>query len=249
MTAIEPTILELDRITAGYHGHTVLRGVSVGVSTGSVVALLGPNGAGKTTLLRVASGLLKPAAGRVSLLGADLTRAAADERVRRGMCLIPEGRGIFRSLSVEENLRLFTPPWAGPDGLERALSAFPALKDRLANQAGSLSGGQQQMLALTRLYLARPRVALLDEVSLGLAPIVVDEIFEALSRLPEDGVSLLLVEQYVNRALRISDHVFVINRGQITFSGKPDLLDEQTLLRGYLQAGSDADTDTSARVS
>jgi len=232
--------LELDSITAGYGRTIVVREASIAVSEGSVVALLGPNGAGKTTLLRVASALLTADSGAVRLFGEDVTGTAPSERVKRGLCLVPEGRGVFRSLTVSENLLLQTPPWVNEDRLELALAAFPVLRDRLKQNAASLSGGEQQMLALARIYLAQPRVVLLDEISMGLAPRVVSSIFEVLRELAGSGTSIVLVEQYVNRALEIADHVYLMKRGRITFSGAPSELDEHTVLRGYLGTDLDA---------
>ena len=229
-----PALLELRGVTAGYGRTTVLREIDITVAAGSVVALLGPNGAGKTTLLRVASGLLSPTRGEVRLLGEDVTRRRAHQRARGGLCLVPEGRGIFPNLSVRENLTLQIPPWQRQAGYDTALEAFPILKERLSQTAGSLSGGQQQMLALSRCFLADPKVVLLDEVSMGLAPRVIDEIFDALANLVRSGVSMLLVEQYVTRALQLADHVYLLGRGQVDFSGTPSQLDEAELLRLYI---------------
>jgi branched-chain amino acid transport system ATP-binding protein len=229
-----PPLLELRGVTAGYGRTTVLREIDVTVAAGSVVALLGPNGAGKTTLLRVASGLMAPTRGEVRLAGEDVTRRRAHQRARGGLCLVPEGRGIFPNLSVRENLILQVPPWKRNAGYDAALEAFPILKERLGQIAGSLSGGQQQMLAISRCFLADPEVVLLDEVSMGLAPRVIDEIFEALANLVSSGVAMLLVEQYVTRALQLADHVYLLGRGQVDFSGPPSQLDEAELLRLYV---------------
>jgi branched-chain amino acid transport system ATP-binding protein len=233
VAAIAPA-LECREVTAGYGRTTVLRSVDLAVPAGSVVALLGPNGAGKTTLLRVAAGLVAPSAGRVLIGLDDVTKHKPFQRTRRGMCLIPEGRGIFPNLSVRDNLRLQVPPWQHEDSFEPALDAFPVLKERLSQRAGSMSGGQQQMLALSRCFLADPKVVLLDEVSMGLAPRVIDEIFAALVTLSRRGVALLLVEQYVGRALSVADHVYLLGRGRITFSGAPAELDEAELVRRYV---------------
>src|SRR5215210_4480450 len=156
-------VLELSGITAGYGRTTVLRDVDVTVEAGTVVALLGPNGAGKTTLLRTAAGLMRPSAGVIRQEGDDVTRRDAVRRARAGLCLVPEGRGIFRSLTVKENLLLQVPPWHKDGGLERAYETFPVLKERNRQVAGTMSGGQQQMLALARAYLADPKLVLLDE--------------------------------------------------------------------------------------
>lgn len=226
----------LDGITAGYGPVTVLRNVSLTVPEQGVVALLGANGAGKTTLLRVASGLLRPNAGRLLVDGVDATRWGPERLAAAGVCHIPEGRGIFRNLTVAENLLLWAPPGAARDAIDRALDAFPILKDRLGQIAGTMSGGQQQMLALARAYAARPRVVLLDEVSMGLAPTIVDEIFAFISRLATEGVGLLLVEQFVTRALGVADYVYLLSRGGVEFVGEPVEFDEEALLESYLGA-------------
>jgi branched-chain amino acid transport system ATP-binding protein len=228
--------LELRAITAGYGSTTVLRDVSLSVAGGTVVALLGPNGAGKTTVLRVASGLLATNSGQVILHGKDITKRKAFERNRDGLCLVPEGRGIFPNLSVAENLRLQVPPWKKGGSIEPALEAFPILKERLRQTAGSMSGGQQQMLALSRCFLSDPKVVLLDEVSMGLAPRIIDEMFQALELLASTGVSLLLVEQYISRALQAADQVYLLGRGRTTSLGSPKGIDEADLMRRYMGA-------------
>jgi branched-chain amino acid transport system ATP-binding protein len=233
-TSDDGIVLALKGIVAGYGRTTVLREVGLAVPKGAVVALLGPNGAGKTTLLRVAAGLLSPSQGRVVINGSDSTRQKPFQRSREGLCLIPEGRGIFPNLSVRDNLRLQVPPWLKQRAIDPAINAFPVLGERLSQTAGSLSGGQQQMLALSRCFLADPQIVLLDEVSMGLAPRIIDEIFAALSALTRTGVSLLLVEQYVTRALNVADHVYVLGRGEVTFSGAPADLDENELMRRYV---------------
>src|SRR3954452_9259413 len=209
-------MFELRDVTAGYGDSTVLRDVTLAVPDGSIVALLGPNGAGKTTLLRVASGLLVPSSGDVMLDDVPLQGDAPNTLARRGVCHIPEGRGIFRSLSVRENLELQS---LRPDGVESATAVFPRLGERLGQIAGTMSGGEQQMLALARAYVQRPKVVLLDEVSMGLPPKVIDEIFEFLLALAAEGVSLLLVEQYVTRALAAPDWVYLLNGGEVVFAG------------------------------
>ena len=230
-------MLELHGITAGYGDFTVLRHVDLTVPDGAVVALLGPNGAGKTTLLRVASGLVVPTRGSVRLDGADLTGRPPNHFVRGGACHIPEGRAVFPSLTVADNLRMFSPDGAA-DALERAVDAFPRLGERLSQIAGTMSGGEQQMLALARAYVQRPKVILVDEVSMGLAPKIVDEIFEFLHRLRGEDVSLLLVEQYVAKALEISDYVLILSRGTIVFAGEPDELRGDDVFEQYLGQGA-----------
>jgi branched-chain amino acid transport system ATP-binding protein len=229
-------MLTLENVVAGYGGTTVLRGVDLVVPDASVVALLGANGAGKTTLLRVASGLLHPTSGRLTLGGEDITRKSPHELVARGVCHVPEGRGIFPSLTVRDNLILQSPKGAEKTAIERAVSAFPRLGERLSQLAGTLSGGEQQMLALARTYVQNPRVILLDEVSMGLAPKIVDEIFDFLALLREQGAALLLVEQYVTRALAIADYVYLLNRGELAFAGEPAELDGTDVFSQYVGA-------------
>ncbi|WP_182379451.1 ABC transporter ATP-binding protein [Nocardioides sp. WS12] len=231
----EPT-LQIEGVHAGYRGARVLHDIDIRVPAGTVTALLGPNGAGKTTLLRVAAGLLRPSAGVLRLDGAEVTRWSASRRARHGVCLIPEGRGVFGGLTVRENLRMMLPA-RGPRGrVDDVLDVFPDLRNRLGQTAGSMSGGQQQMLALARAWLTGPKVVLLDEVSMGLAPLVVDEIFVALDALRSTGVSLLLVEQYVDRALAMADTVHLLDRGRIAFGGPASEIDRDGLLASYLGA-------------
>jgi len=215
------TMLELRGIQAGYGEHTVLRDVSLSVEPGTVVAVLGPNGAGKTTLLRVASGLLRPSAGTVLLDGEDITRARPYARARRGLCHIPEGRGIYPTLTVRENLVLNSRQGHEAASLDRATSAFPVLGGKLRQPAGQLSGGQQQMLSLVRAYLTDPKLVLVDEASMGLAPVVVDQVFEFLGQIAASGTALLIVEQYVSRALALADQVYLLNKGGVVFTGRP----------------------------
>ena len=230
-------MLALDGVTAGYGITGVLSEVYLSVPRSSVVALLGANGAGKTTLLRVTSGLLTPWSGRVVLDGEDVTGLSPDTLSRKGVCHVPEGRGVFPPLSVRENLLLFSRPGEERASLERALEAFPDLSGRLEQAAGTMSGGQQQMLALARAYISGAKVILLDEVSMGLAPIIVDQIFAFLQRVAGEGVSLLLVEQYVNKALAIADYAYILSRGRVTFAGDAAELADEDVFTRYL--GSD----------
>lgn len=229
----DAAVLDLTGVVAGYGGTTVLRDVDLSVRAGEVVALLGANGAGKTTLLRVAAGFLAPTAGSVQLNGGAAPRST-HARARAGLCLIPEGRGVFRDLTVRENLRLQVPPWVGHGDVGAALEAFPVLASRMEQPAGTLSGGEQQMLALSRCFLSDPRIVLLDEVSMGLAPKVVEEIFEALARLTASGVALLIVEQFVAKALSLADRIYLLDRGRVSFSGTPSETDADALMAGYL---------------
>jgi len=231
-------MLELDGIDAGYGDTTVLRNVSLVVPDGAVVALLGANGAGKTTLLRAASGLLPPSSGRIVFDGRDATRERAHRLAKRGLCHIPEGRGIFPTLSVRENLALDAPRGQESAALALAVETFPVLGQRLKLHAGKLSGGEQQMLALMRAYIRKPSIILVDEPSMGLAPLIVDQIFDFLARLAAEGAALLLVEQYVSRALELADHAAILNRGEIAFAGSPDELRETDVFDAYLGAGT-----------
>jgi branched-chain amino acid transport system ATP-binding protein len=227
-------MLELRGVTAGYGSHTVLRDVNLIVPDNAVVALLGPNGAGKTTLLRVASGLLKPSSGRVLVDGVDVTGWPPHRLSQLGVCHVPEGRGIFRALSVKDNIRLQAKDDFKQDPVAAVAEAFPRLGERLAQRAGTMSGGEQQMLALARAYVAGAKTVLLDEVSMGLAPKIIDEIFEYLHRLAAQGAALLLVEQYVARALELADFVFILNKGRVQFVGESDELGEEQILASYL---------------
>ena len=231
-------MLRLEGIRAGYGQATVLRSVTLVVPDGAVVALLGPNGAGKTTLLRVASGLLRPTGGRVVLDGEDVTAAPPQRRRRLGLCHIPERGGVFADLTVAENLRLFARPGREDEAVARAVEAFPALGSRLQQAAGTLSGGEQQMVALSRVHGEESRVVLLDEVSMGLAPKLVDTIFAFLDGLARSGVSLLVVEQYVAKALGIADYVCLLDRGRTAFAGQPAELDSAGLAAHYLGASA-----------
>jgi branched-chain amino acid transport system ATP-binding protein len=227
-------MLELRDVSAGYGSQIVLRDVDLVVPDRSVVALLGPNGAGKTTLLKVAAGLLRTSTGQVLLDGADATPWAPHQRSQAGVCYIPEGRGIFRELSVRDNLRLQAPPGRDREAVERATEAFPVLGQRLRQRAGTLSGGEQQMLALAHAWLSSPKLVLVDEVSLGLAPKLVDQIFDYLHQVARQGTALLLVEQYVSRALALADYVYILKKGRVQLVAEPAQLNDEDILASYL---------------
>jgi branched-chain amino acid transport system ATP-binding protein len=231
-------LLRAENITAGYGETVVLRDVTLNVRPASVVALLGPNGAGKTTLLRTISGLMRPMSGRVWLGDEEITRRPPEFAARAGLCHVPEGRGIFPSLTVRENLILQAKRGAERAGLERIAVLFPELGRRLGQVAGSMSGGEQQMLALARAALSEPSLVVVDEASLGLAPVLVDRVFETFANIAASGTALLIVEQYVPRALEIADTVYLMNRGQVAFAGPADGLDGEELTRRYLGVGS-----------
>jgi len=228
-------MLELRGVDAGYGATTVVRGVDLVVPDGSVVALLGPNGAGKTTLLTVASGLLRPQSGRVLIDHEDVAGRAPERLAASGLCHIQEGRSVFPSLSVADNLRMFAPAGAA-DAIEMAVTAFPRLGERLNQIAGTMSGGEQQMLSLARAYVTKAPLVMLDEVSMGLAPIIVDEIFVFLRRLADEGHSLLVVEQYVGKALALADLVYLVVRGRVVFAGDPRELEGSDIAAHYLGA-------------
>ena len=230
-------MLNLKGIDAGYGATTVLRGVDLVVPRSSIVALLGPNGAGKTTLLRVASGLLRPSRGQLLLDGQDVTGSSPHALCGKGLCHVPEGRGVFPNLTVRDNLVLQSFAGRERESLDRAVSAFPRLGERLDQLAGTMSGGEQQMLALARTYVQSPEIVLLDEVSMGLAPNIVDEIFEFLAVLAGEGASLLLVEQYVTRALAVADYVYLLNRGTVVFAGEATELDADAIAEEYVGSG------------
>jgi branched-chain amino acid transport system ATP-binding protein len=225
-TVLASPALEIAGLESGYENTTVLRNVNLTVPTGEVTALLGPNGAGKSTLLRAISGFLPATKGTISLHGEDVTKQPAHRRFAAGLCHVPEGRGIFRSLTVRENLLMQSQKGKEDEAIERATSAFRILADRIGQQAGTLSGGQQQMLAMASAYVRNPRLVLVDEASLGLAPLVVDEIFDFLHRLTEEGCALLIVDQFVMRALGMATTAYVMRRGEVVYSGSArELLD------------------------
>jgi branched-chain amino acid transport system ATP-binding protein len=228
-------VLALENVGAAYGDTVVLRNFSLVVPRRSVVTLLGPNGAGKTTVMRLVSGTLRPTAGTIAINGVDVTRVSAHKRATKGACLIPEGRGIFRSLSVRENLDLFRPTTSRDISIEHVLEVFPVLAARLSQIAGTLSGGEQQMLALSRAFFAKPDIVLVDEVSIGLAPKIVDQIFEILGHLASEGVSLLIVEQYVRRALDLADTVYLLNRGEVVLQGSTKEIKYDEVADAYLR--------------
>jgi len=226
--------LSLQGISSGYGHATVLRGVSLTVTQGAVVALLGPNGAGKTTLLKTVSGLIRPKSGSVQINGTDATRLSPYRRAALGVCSIPEGRGIFRNLSVRDNLLMQSRKGQEQHSIEQATTAFPILATKLRQRAGTLSGGQQQMLAMAQAYVTDPRLILVDEASLGLAPVIVDEIFDFLHTVTSRGAALLIVDQYVVRALNIATSAYVLRRGEIVYHGDPDELLASNIFERYL---------------
>ena len=231
-----PPILELRDVRAGYGTIEVVHGVSLEVPAGSVVALLGPNGGGKTTLLNVCAGTLASSGGEVWFDGNPVTRLSADGRARRGICTVPEGRGVFPNLSVRENLLMATQVGVPMDRIEEvAFAQFPQLSVRRKQLAGTLSGGEQQMLALARAFATEPKLLLLDELSMGLAPIVVTQLYEKVRELAAGGLSILLVEQFARTALPIADFAAVVLQGVIVHRGSPAEM-EEAVSASYLGA-------------
>ena len=228
------TALSLKGITAGYGRTTIVRNIDLNIKAGSVTALLGPNGAGKSTLLKTMSGLIRPMSGSVLIDGHDVSSLAPNKRANLGLCHIPEGRGIFPSMTVKENLELQAKPGEQSIAIEKGIAAFPILGERLMQRAGTLSGGQQQMLSMARAYTQNPRVILVDEGSLGLAPIVVDEIFSFLAGVAAAGAALLIVDQFVARALALATSAYVMTRGEIVFAGTSAELQRSDVFERYL---------------
>ena len=224
--------LELESVSSGYGRTTVLRNIDLTVPLSSVTALLGANGAGKSTALSTASGLIRPNRGRVRMNGDDVTRLPPSKRARLGLCHIPEGRAIFRSLTVRENLQLHAPSGV-PVAMDEAVEAFPVLGRRIKQVAGTLSGGEQQMLAVARTFVNDPKVVMVDEASLGLAPLVVDAMFEFLMKMRGRGAALLIVDQFVARALSLADKVYVLSLGEIVFTGTPEEFSRGDLFERY----------------
>jgi branched-chain amino acid transport system ATP-binding protein len=234
--------LTISGLTVGYGAIEVLREVSLVVASGTIVTLVGANGAGKTTLLKTIAGILRPWRGTIALEGDEIGGQPSYRVARRGLVLVPEGRGIFGDQTVRENLLLGAiarrsgrDPQSVAADLERCLALFPALRDRLNGMAGGLSGGQQQMLALARGLMARPRALLLDEPSLGLSPLFVRQIFAAIDALRTEGLTIVLVEQMAAQALALADRAYVLERGRIVLEGTAaEVRENPTVLQAYL---------------
>ncbi|KON80373.2 ABC transporter ATP-binding protein [Azoarcus sp. PA01] len=232
------TVLEIRGLTSHYGRIQALHGIDLDVKQGQLVALVGANGAGKTTLLRTISGVQPASGGVVRFGGDDITRLAPEKRVRAGICQVPEGRQVFGPMSIEDNLRLGA--YVRHDreieqDLERMYGIFPILKEKRALPAGTLSGGQQQMLAMARALMGRPKLLLLDEPSMGLAPLLVEEIFRVIRRLKADGITIFLVEQNAHAALAIADIGYVVETGHTILSGPgPELLHDEQVKKAYL---------------
>jgi branched-chain amino acid transport system ATP-binding protein len=233
------SLLALESLEVAYGGIRAVKGIDLEVKQGETVCLIGANGAGKTTTLRAITGLVRAAAGRVRYDGADITALRVHEIARRGLALVPEGRGIFPQLTVDENLAMGAYARSDRQGvggdIERAFTLFPRLKERRQQVAGTLSGGEQQMLAIGRALMSRPRLLLLDEPSMGLAPLMVERIFEVIRAIAAEGVTLLLVEQNARLALEASHRGYVLESGTVSVSGEARaLLDDPRIRQAYL---------------
>jgi branched-chain amino acid transport system ATP-binding protein len=228
-------ILELRNVRASYGPIEVLHGVNLSVGRGEVVALLGPNGAGKSTMIKVVSGLLRPTSGQLIVGGRDVTGAAANALARAGLCTIPEGRGIFPNLTVRENLLMAT--YSGhklSDIEESTYARFPRLSERRTQLAGTMSGGEQQMLSLARALATDPVILLLDELSMGLAPLIVAELYQQVAAIAAEGVSVLVVEQFARTVLGVADQAVLLAHGKVQVAGKASEIGEDVLAGAYL---------------
>ncbi|MGB6119303.1 MAG: ABC transporter ATP-binding protein [Mesorhizobium sp.] len=241
-------MLEVQGVSSGYGKLPVLRDISILVKEREIVVILGANGAGKTTLLRTLSGLISASAGSAKFLGGDILGQPAHRLARRGIAHVPEGRGIFAEQSVQNNLELGAFAWAKgssslmADDLDRVYTLFPDLKTRLKQRAGTLSGGQQQMVAIGRALMSRPKLMLFDEPSLGLAPLIVSSIFETIGQLRDSGIAVLLVEQNARRALALADRAYVLGTGKIIAGGSAaDLAADPLIKKSYLGGFGDGD--------
>ncbi|MDY7101696.1 MAG: ABC transporter ATP-binding protein [Actinomycetota bacterium] len=241
-------ILEVESLQVRYGDVTAVRGVDLAVEEGAAVAVLGRNGAGKSSTLRGIAGATMPSGGAVRVDGVDLAARRADDRVRHGIVLVPEGRRLFPQLSVRENLAVGAylhklRPAALEQEIERVTQHLPRVRERLDQQAGSLSGGEQQLVAIARALMARPRILMADEPSLGLAPVIVDSIYELFRALLQDGLTLVVVEQYVGVALALVDHALVIDRGAVALAGPAaELAESPDLWRVYLSGSEEEPT-------
>lgn len=233
------SLLEISNLQVAYGGIQAVKGISLRIDLGETVALIGANGAGKTTTLKTIAGLLKPTGGQLNYAGLDLRRMASHQLISKGLALVPEGRGVFPRLTVTENLLMGA--YHRNDkadiaaDLEKMFGLFPRLKEREKQLAGTLSGGEQQMVAIARALMGRPKLLLLDEPSMGLAPLIVQKIFDTIKQVSGEGMTILLVEQNARAALQISDRGYVMESGQITLSDNAsDLLGSDSVRKAYL---------------
>lgn len=233
------SMLEVKDLNVSYGAIKALRGINFEVNEGEVITLIGSNGAGKTTTLHSISNLIKKQSGSVIFMGEDITNLSADKIVRKGLIHVPEGRRIFANLSVKENLEMGAYTRKDKDGIKKDIEwvyeLFPRMKERLGQAAGTLSGGEQQMLAMGRALMGRPKLLLLDEPSMGLAPILVDEIFDIIQKISKSGTTILLVEQNAYKALSIANRAYVLEIGEVTKSGNAaDLIKDDAVKSAYL---------------
>ncbi len=233
------SLLEVNDVHAYYGNIHALKGVSLEVNEGEIIALIGGNGAGKTTTLRTISGLMKPRVGSVKFEGQDITQYRAHELVSKGVAMVPEGRGVFAKLTVQENLEMGAYHRNDKDGIkqdiEKSYELFPRLGERKKQLAGTMSGGEQQMLAVTRALMSQPRLLLMDEPSMGLAPVLVDLIFESIERINKEGITVLLVEQNAHMALQVANRGYVLQTGQIVLADSARVLqNDPTVQKAYL---------------
>ena len=234
-------LLEVHDLTVAYGGIHALKGIDLHVKQGELIALIGSNGAGKTTLLKTLAGLLHPSAGKIHYAGESLQHCAAHQRVHKGMALVPEGRGVFARLTVQENLQMGAYSRSDQNeiatDLERMYQLFPRLAERKEQLAGTLSGGEQQMVAMSRALMSRPKLLMLDEPSMGLAPLMVSKIFDTIQVISAQGVTVLLVEQNARLALQVAQRGYVLESGRITLTGAAnELLGSDAVQRAYLGA-------------
>ena len=233
------SVLALEKLQVAYGGIRAVKGIDLEVGKGELVCLIGANGAGKTTTLKAVAGLVRPSGGHIRYEGAELGGLKVHEIARRGLALVPEGRGVFAQLTIDENLAMgaYARDDRGQVGadMERMFGLFPRLKERRAQVAGTLSGGEQQMLAIARALMSRPRLLLLDEPSMGLAPLMVERIFEVIRAISAEGVTLLLVEQNARLALEVSHRGYVLEGGEVALSGEAkSLLNDPRIREAYL---------------
>ena len=230
-------MLKIDDIHVYYGAIHAIKGVSFEVGEGEIVALIGANGAGKSTILKTVSGLMHPRSGSISFCGNDIAHTDAYKLLRTGLAHVPEGRRIFQQMTVQDNLEMgaYIHKEVNKDDLERVFNYFPRLKERRKQIAGTLSGGEQQMLAMSRALMSRPKLMMLDEPSMGLAPILIDQIFEIIKQLHKDGTTILLVEQNASKALEIADRAYVLETGKVILSGTgKELASSDEVKKAYL---------------
>ncbi|MBO0586642.1 ABC transporter ATP-binding protein [Sporosarcina sp. E16_8] len=231
-------MLKLQNVSTFYDKIQALRSVDVTVKEGTIVTILGANGAGKTTMMNTIAGLLKPKEGSIQYLGKDVTGLRPDQLLRKGLALVPEGRGILASMTVLENLEMGAYHRNDAEvnaDLEKAMDRFPILRERQSQLGGTLSGGQQQMLAIARVIMSKPKLLLLDEPSMGLAPLIVADIFKIIKEINEAGTTVLLVEQNARQALKVADYGYVLETGKVVASGNAkELLQDDTIKKAYL---------------